>query len=92
MKIIYLLIKGLELFFLLPFCMLSKRAFEKMWYKYYVRPLPKTIFNLCVQWLLYVGDKIGMTYERINVVIFCIVWPLITIASIALNIVLICIR
>ena len=47
------------------------------------------IFNLCVQWLLYNGQRLNLSYERINILIFCIIWPMITITSIALNIVLI---
>lgn len=50
MKIFYILYKGLELFFLLPLCMCSKSCFNKVWNKYYTRPLQKNIFNLCVQW------------------------------------------
>ena len=87
-KIIYLIIKGIELFFLLPLCMCSKSIFDKIWYKYYTRPLPKNIFNLCVQWLLYRSNKLNISYEEINVLIFCIIWPLITIFSIILNIIL----
>ena len=87
-KIIYLIIKGIELFFLLPLCMCSKSIFDKIWYKYYTRPLPKNIFNLCVQWLLYRSNKLNISYEEINVLIFCIIWPLITIFSIILNVIL----
>jgi hypothetical protein len=87
-KIAYLLYKGVELLFLLPACMLSKRVFNKVWNRFYVEPLPKSMFNICVQWLLYCGKKTDMTYEKINVLIFCIIWPLITVASLLLNILL----
>lgn len=87
-KILYLLYKGFELLFLLPLCMCSKYVFNKIWNYYYTTPLPKNMFNLCVQWLLYCGNKIGMSYTNINVLIFCIIWPIITIISILLNIVL----
>jgi len=46
------------------------------------------MFNLCVQWLLYHGNKLNMSYEQINVLIFCIIWPIITLVSISLNIIL----
>ncbi len=88
MKILYLLYKGLELFFLLPLCMCSKTMFNKVWDTYYVRPLPKTMFNLCVQWLLYCGEKVNLTYTQINVLIFCIIWPIITLLSLTLNLIL----
>jgi hypothetical protein len=91
-KIVYLLYKGLELFFLLPACMLSKRVFDKMWNRYYMQPLKKNMFNICVQWLLYCCDKVGMSYAQVNVLIFCIIWPLITVASILLNVALIIAR
>jgi hypothetical protein len=91
-KVVYLLYKGLELFFLLPACMLSKRVFDKMWNRYYMKPLKKNMFNICVQWLLYCGDKVGMSYTQVNVLIFCIIWPLITVVSILLNVALIIAR
>lgn len=88
-KIFYILYKGLELFFILPLCVCSKQIFNKVWNKYYMKSLNKNIFNLCVQWLLYVGNKVGLSYTQINVLIFCIIWPVITIISIILNIILI---
>ena len=87
MRIAYLLYKGFELFLLLPFCMCSKSIFNRTWDKYYTEELPKNMFNLCVQWLLSVGEKVGLDYHRINILIFCIIWPLITLVSILLNII-----
>lgn len=87
-RIFYLLINGVYLFFILLISFCSSRAFNYYWNKYYVRPLEKNIFNLCVQWLLYVGNKVGLDYYKINVLIFCIIWPIITIISITLNIIL----
>lgn len=83
-----LLLRGLQLFFILPLCACSKRTFIHFWDKYYTLELKPNIFNLCVQWLLYTGKKMNLSYEKINVLIFCVVWPIITIISIALNIVL----
>ncbi len=37
------------------------------------------IFLFCVAFLLWVGEKFGLTYNEINVIIFVIIWPIITI-------------
>ena len=34
------------------------------------------IFNLAVRWLYACADVLGITYEEINVWLFCIAWPL----------------
>lgn len=34
------------------------------------------VFKWCVQLLIVVGDKMGMTYEEINVWVFCIIEPI----------------
>lgn len=87
---VYLVFQSFCLFVIMPLCFFNVRIFNWTWEKFYMRPLHKNIFNLCVQWLLYVGQRIGLSYESINVLIFCIVWPIITIASIILNIILLC--
>ncbi len=89
MMIFRLLFNGLKLFFILPLCMISKKAFKYFWNKYYTIDLEPNIFNLCVQWLEYNGKKLGIDYMTINVLIFCIIWPIITISSLILNIILI---
>ena len=33
-------------------------------------------FNLAVRWLYACADVLGITYEEINVWLFCIAWPL----------------
>jgi len=38
------------------------------------------VFRICVDLLEWLAAKLGMTYEEINVVIFCIIWPLVTLA------------
>ena len=83
-----ILFEGVKLFFVLPFALISKRVFEQCWNRYYVQPLSKSIFNLCVQWLLCQGRRLGLGYERINVIIFCIVWAIITLASLLFNVIL----
>jgi hypothetical protein len=42
-------------------------------------PLFSKIFDLCVTFLDNLAELLGTTYERINVWIFCIIWPLYTI-------------
>jgi len=36
------------------------------------------IFDLCVKLLVWLARKLNTTYETVNVWIFCIIWPLIT--------------
>jgi hypothetical protein len=38
------------------------------------------IFNSCVALLVWLAALTGTTYEEINVLVFCIVWPLVTLA------------
>lgn len=40
------------------------------------------IFQFCVYVLMVLADLFGTTYERVNVWIFCVVWPVLTIALI----------
>jgi len=37
------------------------------------------IFDKCVDILIFLGSITGLTYKEINVLIFCIIWPLLTI-------------
>ena len=46
------------------------------------------IFYLCVRLLKWLSEKLNMTYNEVNVWIFCVIWPIITIISIILNIIL----
>lgn len=39
-------------------------------------------FYICVGALYYVGDKFGLNYEEINIVIFCVILPVILIGGI----------
>ena len=41
------------------------------------------IFNGCVLLLLFLADQLGVSYEAINVWIFVIIWPVITLALMA---------
>jgi hypothetical protein len=37
------------------------------------------VFDQCVELLVNIGDSIGMSYEEVNIWIFCILWPILTI-------------
>ena len=39
------------------------------------------VFNLAVRALYQLAEVLGMTYEEINVWLFCILWPLLTTAQ-----------
>lgn len=41
------------------------------------------IFQLCVDLLLWLARLLDTSYEAINVWIFCVIWPLITLLLIA---------
>ncbi len=42
------------------------------------------IFDLCVDFLIYWAKVFGITYNEINVYIFCVIWPILTIGLIAI--------
>lgn len=37
------------------------------------------IFEICVDFLYILADITGLSYKEINVIIFCFIWPIITI-------------
>lgn len=37
-----------------------------------------TVFDACVQLLLWLAALTGATYKQINVIIFCVLWPALT--------------
>ena len=41
------------------------------------------IFNGCVLLLLFLADQLGVSYEAINVWIFVVIWPVITLTLMA---------
>jgi hypothetical protein len=43
-----------------------------------------TIFQLCVALLVWLADLLGISYEAVNVWIFCVLWPLFTVFLICL--------
>ncbi len=40
--------------------------------------MTEKIFNSCVDLLIWGARLLGMTYKEINVLIFCIIWPILT--------------
>jgi len=46
------------------------------------------MFSGCVYFLMDLAKLTGMTYETVNVIIFCIFWPAFTVYLIAANILL----
>ena len=40
-------------------------------------------FNFCVKLLYDVADVMGITYEEINVWVFCVIWPILTLIMFA---------
>lgn len=45
-----------------------------------------TIFDYCVRILVFLAGRAGLTYKKINVWIFVILWPLLTLGFILLAI------
>ena len=41
--------------------------------------MSENVFNLCVMLLLDMAEFTGMTYKQINVLIFCMIWPALTV-------------
>jgi hypothetical protein len=41
------------------------------------------IFDACVRLLVFLAERIGITYQAINVWIFVILWPIFTLALVA---------
>jgi hypothetical protein len=42
------------------------------------------VFDACVSLLLYCADRLGISYEAINIWIFVILWPAATLGLVAL--------
>ena len=42
------------------------------------------IFQLCVDFLVWLAHLMGTSYEEINVWIFCVIWPVITVVLVIL--------
>jgi len=37
------------------------------------------VFDGCVDLLLWGAEKTGLTYRQINVAVFCVIWPAVTV-------------
>ena len=42
-----------------------------------------TIFNFCVRLLYDVANILGISYEEINVWLFCVIWPILSLVLFA---------
>ena len=42
------------------------------------------VFQWCVDVLLWLAAATGTTYEEINVIVFCVIWPLFTLGLVSL--------
>lgn len=49
--------------------------------------LADRVFQWCVDLLVWLAGVTGTTYKEINVIIFCVIWPLFTVGLIALCVV-----
>jgi len=47
-------------------------------------PTIDALFDLCVRILLWLADLFGVSYNTINIWIFCVIWPLFTIILVAI--------
>ncbi len=45
------------------------------------------VFDLCVVFLIWLGNVTGTTYKEINVIVFCVLWPIFTLILIAVCII-----
>ena len=37
------------------------------------------VFKMCVRWLETLANMLGISYEAVNVWIFCVLWPIVTV-------------
>ena len=44
------------------------------------------LFDLCGKVLLWLADLFGVSYNTINIWIFCIIWPILTLALVVVTI------
>lgn len=49
-----------------------------------VREYANDLFYYCVDLLYVWADALGITYEEINVLLFCVLWPIVTIVLAAM--------
>lgn len=97
-KILIIILSGIALIPILLLSLCNKSCRIKVWYQlndytinYEKLPNNKIdqLFTLCVNFLLIVAERLNMTYNEVNIWIFCIIWPIITILSLITNVLLI---
>lgn len=94
-KVAVIIVAGIILIPILLIALINKKQRIKFWYRFNRTnsTIPNTkidqLFTLCVNFLLILAAHLNMTYNEINIWIFCIIWPIITTTSIILNILLI---
>jgi hypothetical protein len=95
-KIIIILMSGIILIPILISILILKNFRSRVWHffngktkLYSVIPDNKVdqLFTACVNYLVIVANYIGMTYNEINIWIFCIIWPLVTLVLFVLAII-----
>jgi hypothetical protein len=42
------------------------------------------MFDICVEFLRWMASGLGLSYEAVNVWIFCVLWPVVTMALVVL--------
>ena len=49
------------------------------WVIYVYLFIMESVFELCVKFLNILAELSGLSYQQVNVIIFCIIWPVVTI-------------
>ena len=94
-NIVLILFYGIVLIPLLLVSLVSQKCRVKLWYffndavdTYPSLPNNKIdqLFTLCVNFLLILGKKLGLSYNEVNIWIFCVIWPILTLVLFVLAI------
>ena len=94
-NIVLFLFYGIVLFPLLQVSLVSQKCRVKLWYcfndavdTYPALPNNKIdqLFTLCVNFLLILGKKLGLSYNEVNIWIFCVIWPILTLVLFVLSV------
>lgn len=97
-KILIIILSGIALIPILLLSLCNESCRIKVWYQlndytisYEKLPNNKInqLFTLCVNFLLIVAERLNMTYNEVNIWIFCIIWPIVTMLSLIANVLLI---
>jgi hypothetical protein len=94
-RIVIIICYGILLIPVLLICFVSKKWRLKFWtllnddvHTYPALPDSKIdqLFTLCVNFLLILGKRIGLSYNEVNIWIFCVIWPILTLVLFVLAI------